>query len=346
MKNKAERSSTSNSNCNIKKLLTYAFILICPIVFAQKISLLPDSLSFCTGDSASVEIRQQLENNAIISWITPQGIITNTKKVNAFREGRYMVKVTSQQSRTVMTDSTYVSFHSRPKKTLRDTVICKGKSVTIDARQSGLRYLWNTGETTQRISVENPGRYWAKLIDGPCTTVDTLQVRLIPGSGTALNTDYLFCLNEEHKILSVRVNPGTKILWNTGAVTPTVQATKEGTYWVRTESAICGAQVDSVHVKLKVCECEMIIPNSFTPNEDNRNDYFFPVLQCEYSYFNLNITDRWGNTVYNSNNPSAKWDGRYKGNLCPEDIYIYRIESTERSSKKEQVRNGTISLFR
>lgn len=90
----------------------------------------------------------------------------------------------------------------------------------------------------------------------------------------------------------------------------------------------------------------MIIPNSFTPNEDNRNDYFFPVLQCDYSYFNLTITDRWGNTVYSSNNTNGKWDGRFKGNLCPEDIYIYRIESTEKGTDKKLVRNGHISLFR
>ena len=90
----------------------------------------------------------------------------------------------------------------------------------------------------------------------------------------------------------------------------------------------------------------MMVPNSFTPNEDNRNDFFFPVMQCEYSYYTITITDRWTNTVFSSNNINAKWDGRFKGNLCPEDIYVYKIESIEKGSEKRLVRNGHISLFR
>ena len=76
----------------------------------------------------------------------------------------------------------------------------------------------------------------------------------------------------------------------------------------------------------------MIIPNSFTPNEDNRNDYFYPVLQCEYSYFKITIMDKWENTVFTSNSVNGKWDGRFKGNLCPEEMYVYRIESVEKGT--------------
>jgi gliding motility-associated-like protein len=144
----------------------------------------------------------------------------------------------------------------------------------------------------------------------------------------------------------VKVNPNSKVVWNTGATTPAISVTKEGMYWVKTESKDCGTQIDSVKVKLKPCDCELLIPNSFTPNEDNKNDYFFPVFQCEYTYYSLVISDRWGNTVFSTNNLSAKWDGRFKGNLCPEDIYVYRFESTEKGNDKKLIRTGHISLFR
>jgi len=320
--------------------------LLCFLTQAQSRDLLPDTLIFCYGDSGWVQLRSATANDAVISWNTPQGIITNTRKVNARKEGRYVVRVSGSGYDAPVYDSAFVRINNKVRPLLNDTFMCKGKSIVLDAHYPGLKYQWSTGENSQKIRIEAPGRYWVKILNGTCVTIDSVKVKVLSGAGTVLNSDQTFCLNEQDKILQVKVNPGTKILWQNGVTTPTLQITKEGTYIVRTEANNCGAEIDSVKVKFKVCECEMMIPNSFTPNEDNRNDYFFPVTQCDYSQFNITITDRWGNTVYYSNNVNARWDGRYKGNLCPEDIYTYRIETSEKVTEKKQVRHGQISLFR
>ena len=103
---------------------------------------------------------------------------------------------------------------------------------------------------------------------------------------------------------------------------------------------------DSVVIKYKNCDCDVYIPNSFTPNDDDRNDVFSPIFQCEYNYFSLTIFDRWGNTVYTSTNINAKWDGKFKGNPCPDDVYVYRLEAIQRGNDKKLVRNVHIYLFR
>lgn len=313
---------------------------------SQKFNLLRDSIGFCVGDSAFVEIKQPLDNTTSVQWTTPYGIITNTKRVRARKAGKYYVKLSSPQFATSLMDSSEVSIYAKPKCYLRDTIICKGRAIVLDAKNPGMQYFWNTFETTQKIKIENPGRYWVAITNGNCNNIDTVYVKAVQGSGVVVNNEATFCLNDENRIISIKANPGTKILWSTGATSQSIYAIKDGTYWVKTEVNNCGAQVDTIKVKLKVCECEMMIPNSFTPNEDNRNDYFFPVAQCEYSYYMMSITDRWGNSVFTTNNINNKWDGRFKGNLCPEDIYIYRIESTEKGSDKKLVRNGHISLFR
>ena len=325
-------------------------MLLClgTVVFGQRYQkMLPDTMRFCSDDtSAAIELRHELDRNSIIQWTTPSTVISNIKKVNVAREGgRYRLKLISQQG-TVYKDSTFVRMYSKPKPYLRDTVLCKGQALTLDARNPGMRYAWNTHESTQKIKVENSGRYWVKIMNRTCSVVDTVNVKFLQNANTSFNSEVSFCLNDENKLLSIKASPGSKVLWNTGSTASSIIPTKEGTYWVRTESKECGMQIDSVRVKLKACECEMLIPNSFTPNEDNRNDYFFPVFQCEYSYYNLIISDRWGNTVFSTNSLNGKWDGRFKGNLCPEDIYVYRIESTEKGSDKKAVRNGHISLFR
>ncbi|MBA3662583.1 MAG: gliding motility-associated C-terminal domain-containing protein [Bacteroidetes bacterium] len=243
-------------------------------------------------------------------------------------------------------DSTVTKVYIKPKINLRDTVLCKGKPLLLDCKTPGMRYIWSTDETVPKIKVENSGKYWVKIINRGCSVTDTINVKFLPGTTLNFTSEMTFCLSEENKVLSVKPNSGTKIIWNTGSIYPSINITKEGTYWVKTENKNCGEQVDSVHVKLKACDCEMLIPNSFTPNEDNRNDYFFPVLQCEYSFYTLTISDKWGNVVFITNSVNGKWDGRFKGNLCPEEVYVYRIESIEKGSDKKTPRTGHISLFR
>lgn len=307
--------------------------------------MLPDTSGFCLGDSVRLEIRDKLDKNAFIQWQTPFGIIENTKKITDIKlAGMYKVKVISLKKTYL--DSTFIKLYPKPKLTLRDTVLCKGKIIYLDAKNAGLSYLWSTGETSQKIKVENTGNYWVKINNSGCASSASLNVKFLQGSVLNFNAETQFCLSEQTKILSIKPTAGSKIWWSNGATSPSITINKEGTYWVTTENKNCGIQTDTVKVKLKACDCEMIIPNSFTPNEDNKNDYFFPVLQCDYSFFVMTITDRWGNTVFTTNSVSGKWDGRFKGNLCPEDNYVYQIESSEKGSDKKLVRKGYISLFR
>lgn len=303
-------------------------------------------MNFCSGDSMRIELLQPLDKSCSVYWTTPEEIITNTKRIKAFKQGVYTVKVTSSLFPNPVYDTTFVRIYTKPKAYLKDTSFCVGKNVVLDARNSGMRYVWNTVERSQKIKVENPGTYWVKISNGICSITDSINVKVTAGINVSYNPEVSFCIKDETKQIGIKVNQAVKYFWNTGAITPSISVTKEGEYWVKTSNANCGSRVDTIKVKLKPCDCEMMIPNSFTPNEDNKNDYFFPVSQCDYSYFTLTITDRWTNVVYSSNNSSAKWDGRYKGNLCPEDIYIYKIETTEKGTDKKQIRSGKVSLFR
>jgi gliding motility-associated-like protein len=321
-------------------------LFLSQLVFSQKRDLLPDSLVLCWGDSSVIELRDLPETNFLITWTTPQGIVTNTKRLNAQRQGNYSVLVTTPGGGKQFLDTCFVRIAYKVKPLLRDTAICRGRSLTLDARHSGLRYQWSTGETTQRIQIDSPGRYWVRIRNGACVTVDSVRVRQLPGMVVTVPSELTFCANEEKKAIIARGSSNTRYYWSTGVSTSTTQINKEGTYWLRSETGLCGKQVDTIKVRFKMCECEMIIPNSFSPNEDNKNDYFSPQSTCEYSYYFISISDRWGNSVYSSTNPNGRWDGRFKGNLCPEDIYLYRIESTEKGGEKKLVRTGKVSLFR
>jgi gliding motility-associated-like protein len=330
----------------VKERFVLYFLWFAALPFtAQVNNFLPDTVRLCAGDTTALEIKRVLAQDVGVTWTTPYGIITNTKRVRASREGKYLLRITGTSIST-LSDSCFVKFIPRPRKTLRDTFFCRGRSVILSAANSGMKYSWNTNETSQKIKVQSPGIYSVRIFNGACFATDSAQVGMLAGPQSPTAQDYTFCVNDDGRQVGVRALPGVQFIWNTGATTPSISPGREGVYWVRSTFPQCGDQTDTFRVKLKMCECEMIIPNSFTPNEDGKNDYFFPVMQCDYSHFFFTITDRWGNLVYNSNSPSGRWDGRFKGNLCPEDIYIYKIETIEKAGEKKQVRTGHISLFR
>jgi gliding motility-associated-like protein len=86
------------------------------------------------------------------------------------------------------------------------------------------------------------------------------------------------------------------------------------------------------------------VPNAFTPNGDGTNDKVF-VAGYGIDKMTWRVYNRWGQLMFTSVSINAGWDGRYKGELQPQDVYGYilNIEFTDgtKTSKK-----GDITLLR
>lgn len=293
-----------------------------------------------------IELLQPLDKSAKLFWKTPDKQIENTKKIEAYKQGKYFVNISSPNYSFTITDSTFIKIYSKPTLFLKDTFLCNGNSILLDAKNHGLKYLWNTNETSQKIYINKPGLYWVKIMYGNCFVVDTIIIKSLESFNIFFDPEPIFCLKDNNKLLFIKAPFDAKFLWNTGASSSSIIATKEGVYWFKIYGLNCIERTDTIKVKFKVCDCEMIVPNSFTPNEDAKNDGFFPISECDYTYYFITITDRWSNVVYTSNDINSKWDGKFKSNLCPEDIYFYKIESIEKGNNNKALRTGRISLFR
>jgi gliding motility-associated-like protein len=77
---------------------------------------------------------------------------------------------------------------------------------------------------------------------------------------------------------------------------------------------------DSVLITTHPC-CEIFMPNAFTPNQDGHNDKFHIVHQGNHELRNFRIQNRWGATVFETQDESAGWDGTY--NNIPQDMGTY-----------------------
>lgn len=80
-------------------------------------------------------------------------------------------------------------------------------------------------------------------------------------------------------------------------------------------------------------------PNAFTPNPGGpsggywtiddmfNNDIFFPMYKG-IKDFQMQIFNKWGELLFESTNVRQGWDGYYRGKLCQQDVYVWRVRVT------------------
>ena len=73
------------------------------------------------------------------------------------------------------------------------------------------------------------------------------------------------------------------------------------------------------------CDASHIfIPNAFSPNGDGSNDTW-RVMGDFIDELQVVVYDRWGEMVFESDDPMAHWDGSYRGTYLGPDVYAYWI---------------------
>ncbi|GLR19940.1 hypothetical protein GCM10007940_45560 [Portibacter lacus] len=93
---------------------------------------------------------------------------------------------------------------------------------------------------------------------------------------------------------------------------------------------------------LQLENINVFIPNIFSPNGDNNNDYFeVYMVNDEYIMTEMTIFDRFGNLCYQGN----QWDGTINNKLANSGVYIYNIKLVD-SENHEWSFSNTITLIR
>ncbi|TAE01282.1 MAG: gliding motility-associated C-terminal domain-containing protein [Bacteroidetes bacterium] len=102
-------------------------------------------------------------------------------------------------------------------------------------------------------------------------------------------------------------------------------------------------QGDTILVNLKLKDIavskDFLPANVFTPNGDGKNDKFslpnLPPDNCQDEFLRIEIYNRWGKSVFESNNRNFEWEGKN----FPDGVYFYTI-----FFKNSQFR-GSVSLI-
>ena len=94
---------------------------------------------------------------------------------------------------------------------------------------------------------------------------------------------------------------------------------------------------------IEFCPMTFFIPNAFTPNGDGLNDTFEPKMSNIETY-KIMIFNRWGELIFEGNDPRFIWDGTYKGVVVPDGTYTYKIDLTTNSGREKQLIGHVNSL--
>jgi gliding motility-associated-like protein len=102
--------------------------------------------------------------------------------------------------------------------------------------------------------------------------------------------------------------------------------------------------VATAKVDVKGNNVAPFVPNAFTPNGDGNNDVFM-VFGQGISKIDMQIFNRWGERVFQSNNQYDGWDGTFKGQLQNTDVFVYQVTATYLDGRTVDT-NGTVTLLR
>ncbi|MDP5101746.1 MAG: T9SS type B sorting domain-containing protein [Nonlabens sp.] len=203
-----------------------------------------------------------------------------------------------------------------PQVTSADFEICPDDMQVLDVGFSGGTYLWNTGETTQTITVSTSGTFTCVVTNAAgCDATATFNVTLIELPIIAS----IDAIGDELTITTV----------NTGNFSYSIDGFN---YQSSPVFNINGLLQITVRVRnndgcgpVRQQFSRIQIPLFFTPNNDGFHDRWEIYGIEEFPGSRLEIYDRHGKLLQFSTDAITGWDGIYNNQPLPSSDYWYRL---------------------
>jgi gliding motility-associated-like protein len=222
---------------------------------------------------------------------------------------------------------------------LGDTTMCEGDSITIQLKFKDPMQIWIPDSL---MYITQPGHYEIVRKMPGCIQKDTIRVDYKPKPLLDLSTDSLICKIDT--IIIDVTEPGVIVKWEDDSTDPIRTITAPGLYSVEGWLEGC-YNYNSVNIELEDCPTELIMPNVFTPNNDQVNDFFRPIKLDGVVSSEITILNRFGVEIFSSNSIDNYWDGKIGGQMAPTGIYYYYIQYISKNGVSENIK-GSLSLIR
>ena len=235
--------------------------------------------------------------------------------------------------------------------------ICEGSSTLIYATGANT-YTWSptTGvshihDSTTSVRPPLPGVYIYTVTGttNNCTGTATVEITVnaLPiidaGLDSTINIDETITLIASGDTQVGFINASTGVPFDCNyCPTVTVNPQENTCYTIEGISSFGCRNTDVVCITVTK-DWDVFIPNAFTPNGDINNEVFAP-KGYGIDKIRLAIFDRWGHQLFNEEGQTVGWDGSYKGKICEQGVYIFKLEVTAMSGEK-RYKTGHVTLL-
>ncbi len=294
--------------------------------------------SVCKGQNITLEMTTDASK---FVWSTGD----STLQTSVNDSGDYIATV--MNGNCIIRDTTHVSLLAILLNVGFDTTICQEDSITLygDTTNPSVLYEWSTGSTSSQIIV-TPGVYILNSTLNSCLQTDSFIINSSLTHKPNIK-DTIIC---KGLMYFVELSGYTKYAWSTGGANSTVTLSTTGLYSVLVHDSMGCLSSDSFLLETETCLNTNSLPNSFTPNQDNLNDFFLPE-EVKIGKLNLDefyIFNRWGELVFEcKDNFSCNqgWNGVHQGEICPIGAYLYEY-SGHSLSGEYFIQSGSFMLIR
>lgn len=142
--------------------------------------------------------------------------------------------------------------------------------------------------------------------------------------------------------------PSITYTWNTNPVQTGYIASNlaEGFYTVTVTSPEACMATGTGKAEKDLSCIGVYFPSAFTPNGDHKNDSFGALGSISsITDYSLNVYNRWGERVFHTTNPLAKWDGTVRGFRTDGNVFVWQAEYVLPGKTKES-QKGVVMLIR
>jgi gliding motility-associated-like protein len=237
----------------------------------------------------------------------------------------YYAEANNNECRSLSRTPIEIEIYPLPEVQDQEVVLCPPNSITLDAGITNVKYLWSTGETTQKIIVSQLGTYTVevtantlgncsnrktiKVIERPAPEIQKIEVIDRTVTITLTNPETYF----EYSIDGLNFQDSNIFYSAPGGLQ---------TAHVREKSG-CKETTQSFVV--------LVFPAFFTPNNDSFNDVWEVAGMENYPEAQVTIFDRYGKFLAQLNASKMSWDGTLDKLPLPSSDYWYalKIDNTQ-----------------
>jgi gliding motility-associated-like protein len=279
--------------------------------------------------------------------------------------GNYTVTLTDANGCTGTNSIVVLNAGNAPNLALESTnTRCGEANGSVNSDISGgvapLSYLWSNGQTLTNLQNVPAGNYGLTVTDVTgCTVFSNIYVE--PSEALKLHflLDTVAVFVGETQILKPIFNQLdsnlTQISWTpaiglscSDCLNPAAMPTLSTVYQISvTDKSDCTTSGTLVVNVMEQKPIAIYIPNAFSPNDDGVNDRFEILLPTGIVFKKVKIYDRWGELVFQTDNPQNGWDGTYKNKPMPLDVFIYVLDYAYSRSPEQEVNiSGDVTVLR